>query len=253
MILKKIKEFKKTSITLAVFFLLLLAILFLSRGEACPPKEAEYGITFSKLKARELKLDWKQAYVDILDGLDIKKLRLAAYWSEVESDRDEFTYRDLDWQIQQASQRNIDIILAVGGRLPRWPECHFPGWAGNISREKRQKQLLDYIQKTVNRYKDNSHIQAWQVENEPFLSSHFGECPPLDKDFLDKEISLVKKMDSRPIVVTDSGELSLWIPAASRADIFGTTMYKQTYSEKLGSYVEYPIRPGFFHFKRNVA
>ena len=247
------KKYKKTCITLTLLFLLLLGILFLSQGKVHSREEVKYGITFSKVKAEQLGLNWKKAYVEILDGLDIKKIRLAAYWDEIENKKGEPDYKDLDWQVQQASKRDIDIILAVGGRLPRWPECHFPQWGQNMPRKERQEYLTNYLKKTVNRYKDNSHIKAWQVENEPFLSSHFGECPPLDKKFLDQEIELVRELDDRPIVVTDSGELSLWAPAARRADIFGTTMYKETYSERLDSYVEYPIGPGFFHFKKNVA
>ena len=60
-------------------------------------------------------------------------------------------------------------------------------------------------------------------------------------------------MDTRDIVVTDSGELSLWVPAAKRADIFGTTLYRDTYSQLLKAYVHYPIEPGFFRFKKNIS
>jgi hypothetical protein len=42
--------------------------------------------------------------------------------------------------------------------------------------------------------------------------------------------------------------LSLWIPAAKRADIFGTTMYREVYSAKLGHW-RYPIGPNFFKAK----
>jgi hypothetical protein len=99
----------------------------------------------------------------------------------------------------------------------------------------------------VERYKDRTAIKNWQVENEPFLI--FGICPEPDADLLDSEIALVKKIDSsRKIIVTDSGELSIWIPIAKRADIFGTTMYRTVYKEGFGSFT-YPIGPRFFHFK----
>src|SRR3989339_698348 len=101
-------------------------------------------------------------------------------------------------------------------------------------------------------YSKNKNIVAWQVENEPFLS-HFGDCPKLDSKFLDKEISLVKNMDSRNIIITDSGELSIWVPAAKRADIFGTTLYRDTYSAHLKRYIHYPISPAFFRFKKKIA
>lgn len=253
MILEKIKKFKKTSITLAIFALILILIFILSRGPAHSREDMKYGITFSNFHAQDLGLDWKEAYLEILDELEIEKLRLAAYWNEVEENKGEFNFKDLDWQIKEASKRDVDIILGVGYRLPRWPECHFPDWAEDMEREKRQPLILEYIEKTVLRYKDNPNIKAWQVENEPFLSSYFGECPRLDKDFLDQEIELVKSLDSRPVIVTDSGELSLWVPAARRGDIFGTTMYKKTYSGQLNMYVNYPIGPWFFHLKRNVT
>jgi hypothetical protein len=170
----------------------------------------------------------------------------------VENKKDVFDYTDLDWQVNEARIRNVELIMSVGGRLPRWPECHFPEWTNNIPAEEREIKSLAYIQNTIDRYKNEKAIIAWQIENEPFLT-HFGICPKLNKTHLDQEIALVKSLDSRPIIITDSGELSLWYSATSRADIFGTTMYRDTYSSVFKSYIHYPIGPGFFRFKRNVV
>lgn len=252
-ILNLIKKYRKTSIFLGILIIIFFVIFFLSQGKVYEKEELEYGVTFSQLKAQSLGLDWQELYLATLDDLGVKKIRLAAYWSEIEAENDNFYFKDLDWQIEKAQERGVEVILAVGGRLPRWPECHFPAWAESLSSSEREKEILEYIKRVINRYKGERNITAWQVENEPFLSSHFGECPSLNIDFLDKEIELVRKLDSRPIIVTDSGELSIWVLAARRADIFGTTMYRDTYSEKLKRYVHYPIGPGFFHFKKNVA
>jgi len=54
---------------------------------------------------------------------------------------------------------------------------------------------------------------------------------------------------TRPILTTDSGELSTWIPAAKRGDVFGTTMYRNVYTQKHGAWT-YPIGPRFFTLKR---
>jgi hypothetical protein len=237
------------------FFLVSVLVFFvwiMGQGMVYPADELEYGVTFSHKHAQDLGLDWQQAYLAVLDELGVRKMRLSAYWDETEEAPGIYRYEDLDWQLKEAQERGLEIILAVGGRLPRWPECHFPAWAENMDSEERQKRMLQYIRNTIERYQDQECIVAWQVENEPFLN-HFGDCPNLDKDFLDQEISLVRELDDRPVVVTDSGELSVWIPAARRADIFGTTMYRDTYSQVLDRYVHYPIGPGFFHFKRNVA
>ena len=246
---KKIRRAKRI-----IFFLIILFFLvfLLSRGHIYDKDELTYGITFSEKQAKDLRLDWQKVYLAILDDLGVKKIRLSAYWNVIEPTNGNFFWDNLDWEVKEASTRGAEIILAVGGRLPRWPECHFPNWTRGQSEEERGKSILNYIEKTVNRYKDYSQIIAWQVENEPFLS-HFGDCPKLDRKFLDKEIALVRSLDSRPIVVTDSGELSVWIPAARRADIFGTTMYRDTYSSHLKRYIHYPIGPGFFRFKKNIT
>lgn len=238
-----------------IFSLTIIIFIFFvfSRSKVYPKNELSYGLTFSKKEAVDLGLDWKKTYTEILDDLDVKKIRLSAYWNELEKEKGaDFDWTDTDWQINEASKRDAKIILAIGMRLPRWPECHIPDWAKQESADDRNEAVLKYIEKTITRYKNNESIVAWQIENEPFLK-YFGECPPLEKGFLDREIALAKSLDSRPIVVTDSGELSFWIPAAKRADIFGTTLYRDTYSGFLKRYIHYPITPAFFRFKKNIT
>jgi len=236
-----------------IFLIFFLFIIFLlSRGHVYDKSELEYGVTFSAKQAAAFGLDPKVVYNAMLDDLGVKRLRLSAYWDGVEAVPGEYNWDETDWELKQAGRAGAEVIFAVGGRLPRWPECHFPDWAENLTRDKREEKILEYIKKTVLRYIGEEQISAWQVENEPFLS-HFGDCPEFSAKFLDKEIALVKSLDDRPIVITDSGELSVWIPAARRADIFGTTMYRDTYSKTLGRYITYPIGPGFFRFKKNLA
>lgn len=247
--IKAFSFFKK--LLIFTIFLLFLAFI-LSRGKIYHKDEFSYGVSFSQKHAISLGLDWKKAYLAIFDDLGVKKIRIPAYWDDLEKEDDQFFWEDLDWQIDQARQNDAEIILAIGGRLPRWPECHFPEWIKDSGEEDRQEKLLNYIEETVKRYRDKKEIVAWQIENEPFLR-YFGECPKLNKEFFDQEIELVKNLDDRPLVITDSGELSIWVPAARRADIFGTSLYLKTYSKALDKYISYPIKPGFFRFKKNLA
>jgi len=53
-------------------------------------------------------------------------------------------------------------------------------------------------------------------------------------------------------LVTDSGELSIWIRAARRGDIFGTTMYRTVWNRVVGE-LTYPLPPSFFRFKRAIT
>ena len=243
---------KKTRAIIIILVLFLFVIFLLSQGHVYKKEELSYGLTFSKKQATSLGFNWREVYLSVLDDLKVKKLRIPAYWNDVEQNDGQFNWEDLDWQINEASKRNGEIILAIGERLPRWPECHSPSWAENLKKQDRDKRILNYVEQTVNRYKKENRIVAWQIENEPFLS-HFGDCPKLDKKLLDQEIALARELDRRPVVITDSGELSFWAPAARRADIFGTTMYRDTYSKFLKRYIHYPITPGFFQFKKNVV
>ncbi len=245
----KKKVFIITGSVLLGLILIILCYFFV--GKAKPVEKIDFGITFSKIYAEELNLDWKEAYLAILDDLNVKKLRLIAYWQEIEPFEEIFDWDDLDWQIDEAEKRGIEIILAVGQRLPRWPECHVPKWAQDLSKEERQEELLVAISEVINRYKDREAIKFWQVENEPFLGT-FGECSKLDKKFLDREIALARNLDSsRKIILTESGEFSTWVGAARRADILGTTLYRTIWSKHLKIYIRYPI-PAIFYQRKTA-
>lgn len=213
--------------------------------------DIEWGVVFSKKMAIDMGLDWKESYFAILDDLKARAMRIPVYWQDIEPKENEYFFDDYDWMMNEAEKRNVKLTLAIGRKVPRWPECHIPDWAESLEEKKQQEKVLEFLPKIVERYKKYPNLFAWQVENEPFLS--FGICPELDADFLDEEIDLVRLLDSmRPIVVTDSGELSAWVRAASRADIFGTTMYRIIYKEPFG-YITYPLTPNFFWKKANIV
>ena len=209
-------------------------------------QDAQLGMTFSNKYAASIGVDWRANYIAMLDDLKIRKIRIPVYWDLVEAKKGEYDFSEVDWQLQEAGKRGAEVILAMGQKTPRWPECNIPAWAME-SDAVRKSNLLQYINATTEHYKNNPVVKYWQVENEPFLP--FGICPPPDGTLLDSEIAVVKRVDrTREIIVTDSGELSLWIQAARRADIFGTTMYRTIWKKGIG-YFEYPIGPRFFQFK----
>jgi len=171
-----------------------------------------------------------------------------AYWDDLEKKEGEYDFSDLDWQIAEIDQRNGEIILAFGEKVPRWPECHIPIWALSLPAEERQKHLLSFIEQIINRYKNDEHIKIWQVENEPFFFHSFGDCPPRDKKLLEEEVAFVHSKDPRPVMLTSSGEFSLWVGEYRRADIFGTSLYKYVYNRLVG-YMKYRIPAIFYHRK----
>ena len=98
------------------------------------PAQVNYGVTFSNFHAEELGLDWKETYRALLDDLGVRKLRIPAYWPDVEPERDVYDFSILDYEIREARARDAEIILAVGRRLPRWPRARSGPAAPDSSR-----------------------------------------------------------------------------------------------------------------------
>lgn len=213
-------------------------------------KDALLGVTFSKIYAEELGLDWKEAYLATLDDLKIKTYRLPAYWSEIEPEPEVFDFTDLDWQIDEATRHGAQVILAVGRKLPRWPECHVPKWSVGLDEELVRVRIMSMIETVIRRYASNPTVVAWQVENEPFFE--FGECPKPDAAFLGQEIAAVHALDARPVVISESGELSTWVRAASLADILGISTYRIVWSRFTG-YFYWPVTPRVYQQRALAA
>lgn len=202
------------------------------------PEQIVYGMSFNTPYARELGLDWRVTYDAVLDDLQVRHLRLAAHWPMIEPAPNVYNFEELDYQVRRAEEVGATVILAVGRRLPRWPECHVPDWTGTLSTEERQAALSRYLEQVVRRYQHSPAVVMWQVENEPFLEVFaYDHCGELDVDFLDKEIALVRKIDAtRPVLLTDSGNLGTWVGAYRRGDAFGTSVYVHFWNPELGQF-----------------
>ncbi len=241
---------KKILLILLIIFLFLMSFFFV--GKPPQAKKIIWGVNFSQKHAENLSLDWQKTYLALIDDLKVKNIKLATYWDLIEPEEDKYNFEDLDWQIKKAEEKGVNLLLVIGMKTPRWPECHIPEWAKNLRKENQQEKILKLIEKIVLRYRDSKAINKWQVENEPFFP--FGQCPWVDKEFLKKEIKLVKSLDNqkRPIVISDSGEGSLWITAAKLGDIVGTTLYKKVWVRQLGIYLTYPFPPTFYWRKAQI-
>jgi hypothetical protein len=243
----------KTIIVLLLGLLMLLGGIVLYLAQKPIPEKITYGMSFNTMYARELGLDWQETYDAILDDLGVRHLRLAAHWPMVEPQSETYNFTEIDYQIEKAGSVGAEVILAVGRRLPRWPECHLPDWTRELSQAEVDTKQLQYMTEVVNRYKDNPAVKYWQVENEPFLEVFaFEHCGVLDEAFLDTEIALVRELDpTRQIIITDSGNLGLWTGAYSRADIFGTSVYVHFWNPELGQFRTL-LPPFIYRVKENA-
>lgn len=192
-------------------------------------------------------------YLAALDDLGIRKFRLAAHWPMIEPERDRYDFAALDYQVREAEKRDAEIILAVGRRLPRWPECHVPRWVGDMAWDEQKEELRQYITAVVDRYRDSPAVVMWQVENEPHLALFaYEHCGELDEAFLAEEAALVKTLDpSRPILITDSGNLGLWYQPYRLGDAFGTSLYMYFWNPELGQF-KTRLPAAFYRAKANL-
>ncbi|MBI5621492.1 hypothetical protein HY933_01330 [Candidatus Falkowbacteria bacterium] len=236
---------EKITLVAVIILLLLLGVrLFLVDFSGVP---MEWGVTFDRNYAAYLGLEPKAVLQAALADLGVDHLRLTIPWKDVEGRRDVYDWSAIDWQLQEARKYNAKVILTLGRKLPRWPECYQPDWYNSLPAAQQRTELLQMVSQSVERYQRYDNIIAWQVENEP-LVGWFGDCPPPNREELKAEVALVKSLDSRPIVVTDSGELGLWLGAAKAADILGTTLYRVVWNDTTG-FFHWPLPPAYYYYK----
>lgn len=244
------KLLKKILFGFATLFLIFIGYFFI--GTSPQIEEVSWGVNFSQSQTSYLGLDWQEVYLALLNDINVKKIKLITNWNHIEERSGEYNFDDLDWQIEKARDYGAEIFLVIGMRTPRWPECHIPAWAKNLSTQEQQAKVSALITEIVSRYQNEESIVMWQVENEPFFP--FGQCPKTDEGFLKKEIDLVRLLDEqdRPVAISDSGEWSFWIRAAGLGDKVATTLHRKIWFEELNTYISYPLNPVFYWRKAQI-
>ncbi|MBU1133039.1 hypothetical protein KKG08_02100 [Patescibacteria group bacterium] len=222
--------------------------------------DINYGVTFSGRYAEEIGLNWKEVYLKTLDDLEAKNIRLVAYWDEIEEEEDIYNFEDIKWQLDEAEKRDLNVILTLGRKVPRYPECFEPVWWKDLSSNYLKEQALyEYVKQTVKELKIYQSIKMWQVENEPFWV--FGTCenPDIEKYVVEKEIEIVRKLDKRPILVQDSGEGGVWKPTYDMGDYLGISMYRKIWYDFwhifFGRFIyfQYPLGHWTYKIKANLV
>lgn len=212
-----------------------------------PIKDPDYGVSFSQKRSEELGLDWHQNFTALLDDLQFKRFRLMSYWDLIEASRGQFNFKDLDWQMDQAASHGAKISLSIGVRVPRWPECHEPGWAKQMGGHGWKQALYAYMQVVVDRYKHHPALDTWQLENEG-LNTWFGTCSPPDNERLHEELVLVKRWDPNHKVIMSLSDQHTYPIDAPVPDTYGFSVYRIVWNDKIPphGYIYYPT-PIWYH------
>jgi hypothetical protein len=187
------------------------------------------GVSFSLHRCAELGVDPRRLLRHALIDLGCRRFRLMSYWNLHEPNLGEYTFRDLDWQLNTITKYGGSASLCLGKRQPRWPECHMPSWALELPQDEWYEALYRYLKLVVLRYKNHPALESWQLENEALLKT-FGVCRDGDynRSRLRREARSVRSLDpNHPLIMTlsDSWGLPLRRP---RPDRYALTIYRQT-------------------------
>ena len=238
---KYIKWLELTALTILI--ICILAVISFQSLNLDLKTDFQAGVTYSRPYAEELELDPDQTLSAVLDDLQVRHFRIPAYWSLLQPTRSTWDWEWLDNDLNAIADRGGTVTLAIGHKLPRWPECWTPAWARHLQGAEQEQAVLAYLDAVTDRYKDHPAVVAWQVENE--ANFPFGQCPTIDKKFINKEINFIKaKNTGKPIVTTDSGELTLW-SLGKDVDDLGVSVYRVVISP-LGVFHYWFIPPQFY-------
>lgn len=187
------------------------------------------GTTLAHPHLKYLKLDLKDSLNELRE-LNVKIVRLGVYWKEVQIDKDTYNYKNIKEILTFCESNDIDVILTIGMKAPRWPEFYIPKWLGKRP-DSAEPYIYKFLEKSLNELKEFNCIKYFQIENEPLDPSGPDDLiVPLK--ILKKEVELVRTLDSKPIVLNIWGnQLSsrdLYPEIAKLADIIGIDLYYKT-------------------------
>lgn len=211
-------------------------------------KPLQLGVSFIPDYASSLGVD-PQETMDALLNIGVKHFRLVSYWSDMERTPGQYNFSQLDWQMQKAEAAHANVVLTLGLRQPRWPECHMPDWAAGEPKSQWQPQLEQFMQAIIARYHNSPSLQAYQLENEYFLKG-FGTCTDFSRDRLVSEYNLVKKADPVHPVIIGRSNNALGLPLGKpQPDEFSISVYKRVWDAGVTHrYLEYPFPAWFYGF-----
>ncbi len=118
----------------------------------------KWGFTFSGKYCRELGLEEEEVFVDAINSGQFEVVRLCAYWDEPVS--------RLKWQVDNSLKAGLEVVIAGGQKVPRWPEYHIPQGVTDLPANEFNKKLYDYWRELIEEF--SGQVSRWQVENEPF-------------------------------------------------------------------------------------
>lgn len=209
-----------------------------------------FGLTFSTKYSSDLGLDPQNTFRRALNDFNFSSIRIPVYWDRVEPNEGELDIKELLFFLNAAKFKGLEITLSIGRKVPRWPEYHQPQWTNDMTEDAFNQSYLNYLNQVLPLITKYSDFDFIQVENEPLYN--FGNAKyKLTKDFFEREISVVKSLISKPIVITESGEGRDWVEAGNYGDKIGINMYAVVYDGRWHRYYRHNKKPDFYIKKKS--
>jgi hypothetical protein len=215
----------------------------------------QMGVSFIPDYAESLGLNPQQTMSALLN-IGVRQFRLTSYWSDIETAPGVYNFSQLDWEFAMAKQYHAKIILTVGLRQPRWPECHPANWINTDASDSTwQPQLETFMSKVINRYKDSPSLQSYQLENEYFLKG-FGDCTPYDytRSRLISEDNLLNRLDPHHPIIIGRSNNGIGLPIGQpKPNEFSVSIYKRVWDAQFTHrYFEYPFPAKYYAFMAGI-
>lgn len=205
---------------MVVRFLLILSLLLVAfvvgafanpipHRDFDPDFRPKYGVSYSFEQAGWYGLDPKESYIELLDLFKFDWIRLPFFWDEMVDQSGNLLIENLKFAIEEASKRNVGVIIALGAKTPYFPEYHWPKEIRDQVRFGESITLnhpvADDILATSRQVVDTlaiyDNIIAWQVENEPLIGNV--NKWKIDPALIAAEVEVVRQSDprARPIIL----------------------------------------------------
>lgn len=208
-----------------------------TRAEGAP----EYGINFSCKRAQFFGEDCAALFRQSLVELNVRHVRLSAYWSDIEREPGVYDFREIDVLLAIAREREAAVTVTIGMKAQRFPEFWFPTWlrlAAALPLDVFPEDsplitaaLFPYLTAAAAHIGASDAVESIQVENEPFVhyQGHANGWR-IRKSFLAREIATVRAADSghHPIVISHASWLKrdgTWRWILENADVLAQSVY----------------------------
>jgi hypothetical protein len=209
----------------------------------------KFGATFSTKQAEHLNLDAEDALVKILHQLDLDVIRLCGYWDLIEPQQGIYRYKWLDRLINICEQSCTKVVLAIGRKVPRWPEFHEPDWFHQLGPENQNQVHKKIIRNLINKYQHKEIVEAFQIENEPFFN--FGDKKSdYDQDQIKRMIRKFTEKTEKAIITTSPIHKFSLITERFATKKIGLNYYATTYNQPMSRYLSFSW-PYWFYLFRN--